>query len=81
MKSVTNLNSFAHFDWLIVVQDTARRVARVSTEAKLQLDEAEYVEKFKPHLMDVVFSWCNGATFSQILKMTSVFEGESKKAV
>lgn len=26
-------------------------------------------------MMDVVNAWCNGATFSQICKMTNIFEG------
>ena len=58
------------------MQDTARRIARVSTEAKLTLIEEDYVDGFKPHLMDVVHAWCCGATFSQICKMTDVFEGK-----
>lgn len=57
------------------MQNLARRIAKVSTECKLELQEDEYVEKFKPHLMDVVFSWCKGATFLEICKMTDIFEG------
>lgn len=36
-----------------------------------------YVESFKPHIMDVVFAWANGASFSQICKMTDAFEGKN----
>lgn len=25
--------------------------------------------------MDIVFAWCNGATFSDLCKMTEIFEG------
>ncbi|KAF5296655.1 hypothetical protein FQR65_LT10195 [Abscondita terminalis] len=57
------------------MQDLARRIAKVSTEARLQLDEESYVEKFRPSLMDVVFAWCNGAVFSELCKMTDIFEG------
>ncbi|XP_001600961.1 exosome RNA helicase MTR4 [Nasonia vitripennis] len=57
------------------MQDIARRIAKVSTEANLELDEDSYVEKFKPFLMDVVYAWCKGATFLQICKMTDIFEG------
>lgn len=53
----------------------ARRIAKVSIEARLELDEDTYVERFKPSLMDVVFAWCNGATFSDLCKMTDIFEG------
>lgn len=31
----------------------------------------EYVASFKPELMDAVFSWCNGAKFSEICKASS----------
>ena len=58
------------------MQDIARKIARVTSEANLDIDEDSYVEKFKPFLMDVVYAWCNGATFSQICKMTDIFEGK-----
>ena len=61
---------------MIVTQDTARRIAKVSAEAKLPVDEEQYIEKLKPHMMDVVHAWCNGALFSQICRMTDVFEGQ-----
>ncbi len=40
-----------------MMQDSARRIARVSMEAKMDIDEENYVESFKPHLMDVVHAW------------------------
>jgi ATP-dependent RNA helicase DOB1 len=60
---------------LRVMQDLAKRIATVSREAKLDLDEAEYIDRFKPTLMDVVYSWSKGTSFSQICKMTDAFEG------
>ena len=42
----------------------------------MNVDEEEYVSKFKPEMMDVVFAWAKGATFAQICKMTDVFEGK-----
>ncbi|KAM9516823.1 exosome RNA helicase MTR4 [Salvelinus alpinus] len=57
------------------MQECAKRVAKVSAEAKLEVEEDTYLDKFKPHLMDVVYTWANGATFAQICKMTDVFEG------
>ena len=60
---------------LRIMQETARRVAKVSQEAKLTLEEDEYVESFRPHLMDIVHAWSNGATFANVCKMTDVFEG------
>lgn len=40
-----------------MMQDSARRIARVSVESKMDLDEENYVESFRPHLMDVVHAW------------------------
>uniref|UniRef100_A0A3Q3MIR9 Exosome RNA helicase MTR4 n=1 Tax=Mastacembelus armatus TaxID=205130 RepID=A0A3Q3MIR9_9TELE len=57
------------------MQECARRIAKVSADAKLEVDEETYLNQFKPHLMDVVYAWANGATFAQICKMTDVFEG------
>jgi ATP-dependent RNA helicase DOB1 len=58
------------------MQDMARRIAQNSRDAKIDLDVDEYVSKFKPFMMDVVFEWCKGATFSEICKMTDLFEGK-----
>ncbi|GAA5989430.1 hypothetical protein JCM5350_000703 [Sporobolomyces pararoseus] len=60
---------------LRVMQEAARRIAKIAIESKLPLVEDEYVASFKPELMDAVYSWCNGAKFSDICKMTDVFEG------
>jgi ATP-dependent RNA helicase DOB1 len=58
-------------------QDMARRIARVSAEAKLDVNEDVYVDQFKPSLIDVVHAWCKGASFLQLCKMTSIFEGNN----
>lgn len=39
------------------LQETARHIADVSNECKLQVNKDEYVESFQPNLMDVVHSW------------------------
>lgn len=57
------------------MQDLARRIAKVSRECKMELDEESYLEKFKPSLMDVVLAWCKGSTFADLCKMTDIFEG------
>ncbi|KAL0182090.1 hypothetical protein M9458_021465, partial [Cirrhinus mrigala] len=54
--------------------ECAKRIAKVSAEAKLDVDEDTYLNQFRPHLMDVVYTWANGSSFSQICKMTDVFE-------
>jgi len=55
--------------------DLARKMAKVSIE--INLDEDAYVNSFKPYLMYAMYAWCKGATFSQICKMTNIFEGNA----
>jgi ATP-dependent RNA helicase DOB1 len=58
------------------MQETARRIAKVSVEAKLsQMVVDDYVESFKPNMMDVVHAWCQGSSFATICSMTDIFEG------
>jgi superfamily II RNA helicase len=58
-----------------ILQGTAKRIAKVCTECKLEIDEEKYVEQFGPGMMDVVYNWCRGATFSSIMENTQLFEG------
>ncbi|RDB26840.1 ATP-dependent RNA helicase mtr4 [Hypsizygus marmoreus] len=60
---------------LRVMQEFARRIAKVSKESKLAIDEDQYVSSFKVELMDSVIQWCRGASFSEICKLTDQFEG------
>ncbi|KAI9067764.1 antiviral helicase [Trametes sanguinea] len=60
---------------LRVMQEIARRIAKVSKESKLPINEDEYVQSFKVELMDAVVQWCRGASFSDICKLTDQFEG------
>jgi len=57
------------------MQESARRIAKVSIESKIIMDEEEYVSSFRPELMDVAYAWSKGAKFAQICKMTDIFEG------
>jgi len=63
------------------LQDIARRVSTVAKEAKIDVDVEEYVKKFKPDLIEVMFAWCKGASFAEICKMTDVFEGSIIRAM
>jgi ATP-dependent RNA helicase DOB1 len=58
-----------------ILQETAKRVATVSKDSKLDVEIEEYVDRFKPYLMDVMKEWVNGASFMKICSMTSIFEG------
>lgn len=60
---------------LRTMQEAARRIVKVSCECKLELNEQDYIDRFRPELMDVVYAWCQGAKFAKICKMTDVFEG------
>lgn len=65
---------------LRVLQDSARRIARVSIESRLPLVEEDYVSSFKVELMDAVLQWCRGSKFADICKLTDVFEGSIIRA-
>lgn len=56
-------------------QETARRIARVSAECRLDFDEETYLQSFNPGLLEAVFAWSKKATFAQICKLTDVYEG------
>ena len=51
-------------------QETARSVAEVSRECKLEVVVDDYVESFKPFLMDIMYSWSKGASFRDVCLMT-----------
>ena len=56
------------------MQEIARRIAKVSKESKLPINEDDYVKSFKVELMDAVVQWCRGASFSDICKVRIPFE-------
>ena len=60
---------------LKTMQDMATKIAKVFRECKIEIVEKEYVEQFRPELMEVTHAWCKGASFTQICKMTDVYEG------
>lgn len=58
---------------LRVMQEIARRIAKVSKESKLAIDEDEYISSFKVELMDAVVQWCKGASFTEICKVIHIY--------
>lgn len=68
-------------DPLRQLQDTARNIAEVSTECKLDVDVDAYVESFRPTLMEVVYEWSLGKTFKEVMDLTDVFEGSVIRAM
>ncbi|MCO5559779.1 hypothetical protein L7F22_013383 [Adiantum nelumboides] len=63
------------------LQETARRVAKVQLECKLGVDVEEYVNSFRPDIMEMVFAWAKGAKFSDIMKLGAIFEGSLIRAM
>ncbi|QCD85176.1 ATP-dependent RNA helicase DOB1 [Vigna unguiculata] len=58
------------------LQDSARRIAEIQHECKLDINVDEYVEStVRPYLMDVIYSWSKGVNFAEIIQMTDIFEG------
>ena len=45
-------------------------MAEVSRECGLEVVVDDYVETFKPFLMDIMYSWSKGASFRDICLMT-----------
>ncbi|KAG9439082.1 hypothetical protein H6P81_019247 [Aristolochia fimbriata] len=60
------------------LQDTARRVAKVQLECKVQLDVENFVSCFRPDIMEAVYAWAKGCKFHEIMEMTPKLEGASR---
>ncbi|XVE71946.1 hypothetical protein DITRI_Ditri10aG0191600 [Diplodiscus trichospermus] len=58
------------------LQESARKIAEIQHECKLDVNVDEYVEStVRPFLMDVIYCWSKGATFAEVIQMTDIFEG------
>eukprot|EP00898_Chlorokybus_atmophyticus_P004711 jgi/Chlat1/5240/Chrsp33S05083 len=66
---------------LKALHDTARRIGEVQKECGIEMNVEEYVESFRPYLMDVVYHWSKGAKFAEVIAMTDIFEGSIIRAV
>jgi len=65
---------------LKLLQGTAKHIAEVSRECGLEVDPEEYVESFRPSLMDVTYAWACGSSFADVCRMTDLFEGSIVRA-
>jgi len=63
------------------LQETARRIGKITQECKIDIDVEEYVKKFRSSLIDVAFEWAKGAKFSEVMKLTKIFEGSVIRAM
>ncbi|ODV61304.1 ATP-dependent RNA helicase MTR4 [Ascoidea rubescens DSM 1968] len=57
------------------MQEMATKIAKIYRDSKIEIALSDYVESFRPELMEVVYVWCKGASFTQICKMTDIYEG------
>eukprot|EP00850_Spirogloea_muscicola_P021605 SM000255S08784 [mRNA] locus=s255:18675:24924:- [translate_table: standard] len=63
------------------LRDVARRVGKVQEECKMVLDVEEYVAGFRQDIMEIVYQWCRGAKFADILRLSDIFEGSLIRAL
>jgi len=50
-------------------------------ESKIPLEREEYVRKFNPDIMEIVYKWCNGAKFKEVCEAANdIFEGTIVRA-
>ncbi|XWS18031.1 hypothetical protein CRYUN_Cryun32bG0007300 [Craigia yunnanensis] len=63
------------------LQDTARRIAKVQLECKVQIDVESFVSSFRPDIMEAVYAWAKGSKFYEIMEITRVFEGSLIRAI
>ena len=57
------------------LQAAAKLVGKAMHDAKIAVDVDEYVDKFNPDMMELLFEWANGAKFVEVMKVTDAFEG------
>jgi len=57
------------------LQTVARSIAKECIDAKITLDEEDYVKSFNPSMIDATYAWCAGARFAEVCQLTDIFEG------
>lgn len=64
------------------LRNAARVVAKLEEECKRSVDVEEYVQSFRPELMEVVAAWARGNRFADCMKMVpTFFEGSLVRAM
>jgi len=66
----------------MLLQKIADKVATAMIESKIQgLDKEEYVQKFKPDLMELTLMWCEGSNFKELCdEARDIYEGTIVRA-
>jgi len=62
-------------DPLRKLQQTAKKIAKISVESKLDMDTEKYVDSFKTNLMDAVYAWASKKSFAEVLECSETYEG------
>eukprot|EP00897_Mesotaenium_endlicherianum_P003950 jgi/Mesen1/3583/ME000020S03113 len=57
------------------IKAAARRLAEIQKEEKIEIIVDDYVDSFKCQLMEVMYKWSSGASFSEVMGLTDMFEG------
>ncbi|WOK97165.1 DExH-box ATP-dependent RNA helicase DExH9 isoform X1 [Canna indica] len=63
------------------LQEIARRVANIQLDCKVQIDVENFVNSFRPDVMEAVYSWAKGSKFYEIMEIAQVFEGSLIRAI
>ncbi|CAG9465443.1 unnamed protein product [Pedinophyceae sp. YPF-701] len=63
------------------LREAARTVGRAVAGCGLPVDVEEFVESFRPDLMEACAAWHRGVKFSGVLKLADVFEGSLVRAI
>jgi len=65
---------------LAMLQELARNIATVQAENGVEINVEDYVDSFKPTLMDLVYKWVSGSSFADLAESTDLFEGSVIRA-
>jgi ATP-dependent RNA helicase DOB1 len=60
---------------LAALHKSARHVAEIQKECKVEIDVELYVQSFGTTLANITYDWCKGLSFPEIMADTDLFEG------
>ena len=56
------------------IEKTANEIGKLAVECKVVKHFNDYAQQFKPHFMEAIFAWSNGASFTEIIKLSDIYE-------
>ena len=63
-----------------LLEKTAGEIGRVAVDCKVLKHIQDYTQQFKPHFMEAVFAWSNGATFGEVIKLSDIYEVKKQES-